>query len=191
MIAIINLLTNIFITGTSIIGCATIINKIGKFCKTIEENNDGYKLAFDTFMMDSIDEMNRCVESINTIGVNVNNITFIVYDIVVGNKKIKKNKDGKLIICSEAKIYSGYKDKIDELKSKVKKYENELKKMKSDKNKNVKKKNKKHDDESDEEDEEESISSDDTLSDIEDELESEHKENNTNKSDDEFTLDSI
>ena len=38
MIAIINLLTNILITGTSIIGCVTIVNKIGKFCKVIEDN---------------------------------------------------------------------------------------------------------------------------------------------------------
>ena len=135
MIAIINLLTNIFITGTSIIGCATIINKVGKFCKIIEETNeDGFKIAFDNIMMESIDDMNKCVESISTIASNMNNIIFIVYDISVGNKVIKKNKDGKLVIYSKTKIYSGYKDKIDELKSRVKQYEDELKKFKDNKN---------------------------------------------------------
>jgi hypothetical protein len=131
MIAIINLLTNIFITGTSIIGCATIINRIGNFCKIIEQNQeDGFKKAFDNVMIESIDDMNKCVESISAISSNVNNIMFILYDIVVGNKIIKKNKDGKIIVCGKAKIYSGFKDKIDELKNKVKKYETELKKIK-------------------------------------------------------------
>jgi hypothetical protein len=131
MIAIINLLTNIFITGTSIIGCATIINKVGKFFKIIEENkDDGFKLAFDNVMMESIDDMNKCVESMSTIASNINHIIFIFYDISVGNKFIRKNKDGKIIICGKTKIHSGYKDKIDELKNRVKKYEEELKKIK-------------------------------------------------------------
>lgn len=136
MIAIFNLLTNIFITGTSIIGCVTIINKIGNFCKTIEENqDDGFKKAFDNIMMESIDDMNKCVESSSAIASNINNMVFILYDIVSGNKIIKKNKDGKIIVCGKEKIYSGFKDKIDELKNKVKLYENELKKIKKDKNK--------------------------------------------------------
>lgn len=136
MIAIINLLTNILITGTSIIGTITVINKIGKFCKTVEESKeDGYKIGFDNFMMESIDDMNKCVESVSTITSNVNNILFIIYDILIGNKFIKKNKEGKIIICGKSKVYSGYKDKIDELSNKVKKYEDELKKYKNSKNK--------------------------------------------------------
>lgn len=140
-------------------------------------------------MMDSIDEMNKCVESINTIGVNINNITFIVYDIMVGNKQIKKNKDGKLVICGKTKIYAGYKDKIDELKTKVKKYENELKKMKGSGIKNKTKRMNKDEDDDNNEDEDSISSDDDTLSDIENELDIKEKEN-SNKSDDEFTLDS-
>jgi hypothetical protein len=141
MIAIINLLTNILITSTSIIGCITIVNKIGKFCKVIEENNeDGFKIAFDTSMMDTIDDMNKCVESIGMIANNVNNIVFIMYDIFIGNKFIKKNKDGKIIIFNKSKVFSGYKDKIDELNNKVKKYQEELNKIKKPK-KNIKKNN--------------------------------------------------
>lgn len=136
MIAIINLLTNILITGTSIIGCVTIINKVGKFCKVIEENNeDGFKIAFDTCMMDTIDDMNKCVESVGMIASNFNNILFITYDIFTGNKFVKKNKDGKIIICNKSKVFSGYKDKIDELNNKVKKYQEELKKIKKPKQK--------------------------------------------------------
>ena len=148
MIAIINLLTNILITGTSIIGCVTIVNKIGKFCKVIEENNeDGFKIAFDTCMMDTIDDMNKCVESVGMIASNFNNILFITYDIFTGNKFVKKNKDGKIIICNKSKVFSGYKDKIDELNNKVKKYQEELKKIKKPK-KNIKKENIVNDDDS-------------------------------------------
>lgn len=81
-------------------------------------------------MIDSIDELNKCVESISIISGNIGKICIIIYDISVGNKFIKKDKNGKIIICNKSKLYSGYKDKIDELKNKVKKYEKELKKIK-------------------------------------------------------------
>jgi hypothetical protein len=178
MIAIINLLTNILITGTSIIGCATILNKVGRFCKIIEENdNDGFKKGFDNFMIESIDEMNKCVESVSTIVININNIFFIVYDILIGNKFIKKNKEGKLIICGKSKFYSGYKDKINELNSKVKKYQDELKKIKKPNNKT-------------QNTEESSISDDKTIisEDLSSESENEIEKNNSESSD--FTLES-
>ena len=35
---------------------------------------------------------------------------------------LQKDKDGKIIICNKSKMVSGYKDKISELSSKVKKY---------------------------------------------------------------------
>lgn len=155
MRAIFSLLSNILITGSSIIGCATIINKLGKFFKTIEDESkgDNFKIAFDNLMMDSIDDMNRCVESISTIASNINNATIIVYDIIIGNKFIKKDKDGKIIICSKSKLYSGYKDKIDELSGKVKKYQEELRKIKKKPNNDIDQKipskNKNNNDESD------------------------------------------
>jgi len=137
MYAIINLLTNTLMTGFAFIGIGTIINKAGKFLKIIEENNnDGFKIGFDTIMLDIMDELNKCVESIGVITTSFNKIFFIVYDITMGNKFIKKNKDGKIVIFNKSKIYSGYKNKIDELSNRVKKYQDELNKIKNKKKTN-------------------------------------------------------
>jgi len=195
MIAIINLLTNILITGTSIIGCVTIVNKIGKFCKVIEENNeDGFKIAFDTCMMDTIDDMNKCVESVGMIASNFNNIVFIMYDIFTGNKFVKKNKDGKIIICNKSKVFSGYKDKIDKLNNKVKKYQEEIKKIKKPK-KIIKKENIVIDDNSSDNSSlpssnESNDSDNDSIEDIANnsESDSESEKSNNKKKDEEFYL---
>ena len=134
MLAIIHLITNSIFTVTSIIGIVTIINKFGILCKVIDENkNDGYKLGFDKLMLDSIDEINRCVDSITFIAVGINKIFVISYDIMIGNKFIKKDKDGKIIICTKTKLDSSYKTKINELNSRVKKYQDELNKIKKNK----------------------------------------------------------
>ncbi len=129
--AILSLISNTFVTSLACVGLATVVNKVGKFFKIINEHkNDGFKAGFDTIMIDSIDELNRCIESISIISENIGKICIIMYDISVGNKFIKKDKNGKIIICNKSKLYSGYKDKIDELKNKVKQYENELKNIK-------------------------------------------------------------
>ena len=139
MIAIIHLLVNSFMIGTSCIGVITIINKVGKLCKFIDENRkDGFKIGFDALMLDSVDEINKCVESVGSITHNLNKILFILYDISVGNKCIKKDKDGKIIILNKSKIFDGYKNKIDELSNRVKKYQEELNKIKCDKKNNSK-----------------------------------------------------
>lgn len=172
MSAIFNLLGNILMTGTSIIGIATIINKVGKFCKIVDENKkDGFKIGFDTIMLESINDINNCVESISTISNNSTKIFFILYDITVGNKYVKKDKDGKIIICSKLKVYSGFKDKIEELNSKVKKYQDELTKLK--KNKKTKNDEEKDDndknensDESCDESDKSSIKNENTYSDV-------------------------
>ena len=135
-------------TGFAFIGIGTSINKIGKFFKVIDENKEnGFKTGFDVIMLDSIEEMNRCIESISIITNNCNKIFFVIYDISMGNKYIKKDKEGKIIICNKSKIFSGYKDKIEELNGKVKKYQQELNKIKKKKdnnlsNENLKKSNK-------------------------------------------------
>lgn len=134
MIAIIHLLANSLMIGTSCIGIVTIINKIGKLCKIIDENkNDGFKLGFDSLMLDSVDEINKCVESIGSITNNINKIFFIIYDITTGSKFIKKDKDGKIIICNKSNVLSSFKNKINELNNKVKKYQDELSKIKKGK----------------------------------------------------------
>lgn len=134
MLAIIHLITNSIFTVTSIIGIVTIINKFGVLCKVIDENKkDGYKIGFDKLMLDSIDEINRCVDSVTFIAVGANKIFVISYDIITGNKFIKKDKDGKIIICTKSKLDSSYKTKINELNSRVKKYQDELHKIKKNK----------------------------------------------------------
>lgn len=133
--AILSLITNSFISGLAFVGAGTLINKLGKFFKIIEgSSEDGYRIAFDTIMVESIDELNSCVESTGRITTNFHKIFFILYDISTGNKFVKKNKDGKLVICTKSKIYNGYKDKIEELNDRVKKYQDELNNMKNKKN---------------------------------------------------------
>lgn len=134
MLAIFNLLTNIITTSLTCIGIATVLNKTGKFFKIIEENKeDGFKKGFDTIVLESIEEINRCVESISLIINNSNKMAFIIYDITVGNKIIKKDSNGKIVICSKSKAYSNFKEKINELSTKVKKYKDELLKIKKEK----------------------------------------------------------
>jgi hypothetical protein len=204
MSAIFNLLANILMTGTSIIGVATIINKIGKFCKIVDENKkDGFKIGFDTIMLESINDINNCVESISTISNNSSKIICILYDISVGNKYVKKDKDGKIIICSKLKVYSGFKDKIEELNSKVKKYQDELTKLK--KNKKTKNDGEKDDEEKDDEDsddssdesEELSIKNENTYSDVSSDSDEESDSDNNQRknskkkeNNDEFYLES-
>ena len=211
MSAIFNLLANILMTGTSIIGVATIINKVGKFCKIVDENKkDGFKIGFDTIMLESINDINNCVESISTISNNSSKILCILYDISVGNKYVKKDKDGKIIICSKLKVYSGFKDKIEELNSKVKKYQDELTKLKKNKKKTHEEKDdndkeNKNDDGDDEEtddySEESSVKNDNTYSDVSSDSSSDEdsdaepsknkkKNNNVKKNNDEFYLES-
>ena len=55
-----------------------------------------YKKGFDVIMVDSIDEINRCVESAGIISNTCGKIIFTVYDISMGNKVIRKNKEGKI-----------------------------------------------------------------------------------------------
>jgi hypothetical protein len=194
MSAIFNLLANILMTGTSIIGIATIINKAGKFCKILDENKkDGFKIGFDTIMLESINDINNCVEAISTLSNNSTKIACILYDILVGNKYIKKDKDGKIIICSKLKVYSGFKDKIQELNSKVKKYQEELTKLK----KNKKDVNEDKDlSVNDSESEKSSVKEENTYSDVssDDELsedsDNDDKNNKKKNNNDEFYLES-
>jgi len=128
MSAIFSLITNIFMVGCSIVGVVTIINKTGKFLQIIEDNKtNGFNKAFDCIILESIDEVNKSVTSINIITNNIAKLSFILYDISSGNKYIKKDKDGKIIICNNSKVSLEYKEKIEELTNKLKKYEDELK----------------------------------------------------------------
>ena len=153
--AIISLISNTLFSGLAFIGCCTIINKCGKFFKTIEEEKqEGYKKGFDNIMVDSIDEINKSVESIGVISNSLNKIFFMVYDIVTGAKVVRKNKEGKIVISS-------YRNKIDELNNKVKLYQDELNKLKKDTGLKEDDKEEDDDEEEDKEDKEDSDDDDD------------------------------
>jgi hypothetical protein len=184
--AILSLIANSFVSGLAIIGAGTLINKLGKFFKIIEESSeDGYRKGFDAIMVESIDEINNCVESSTRITNNFHKIFFIIYDISIGNKFIKKNKEGKLIICTKSKIYTGYKDKIEELNDKVKKYQDELNKMKHKKNIDISI-NKKDNKEDTEDNQDEENDSDDSseLSDTDTSTDNREKSEKSNKNND-------
>jgi hypothetical protein len=186
--AILSLIANSFISGLAVIGAGTLINKLGKFFKIIEESSeDGYRKGFDAIMVESIDEINNCVESSTRITNNFHKIFFIIYDISIGNKFIKKNKEGKLIICTKSKIYSGYKDKIEELNDRVKKYQDELNKMKHKKNIDISinKKDKENKEDNDDNDEEENDSDNSSeLSDTDTSTDNREKSDKSDKNND-------
>jgi len=186
--AIFSLLVNAFVSGLAVIGGCTVINKLGKFFIVIEnEKKDGYKKGFDNVMAESIDEINKCVESVGIISNNFSKIIFTIYDITTGNKVIRKNKDGKIIIAEKGAIEITYKNKLDILNDKVKKYEEELKKvrennLKTNKNEeNTKQENEKdntatkdnieNDTEDDVEDDAEDYADDDAEDDADDDAE--------------------
>lgn len=129
--SIVNLIFNSLITGFAIIGVGTVVNKAGDFFKILEnEKQDAYKKAFDSVMVDSIGDLNKSVDSVQSISRNFYKILFIVIEILNGSKYIKKKKDGKIIICDKSKVSGSYKEKIEELKNKVNKYREELIKVK-------------------------------------------------------------
>ena len=183
---IFSLLTNIFFSGLAVIGGCTVINKFGKFFMVIEnEKKDGYKKGFDVIMVDSIDEINRCVESAGIISNTCGKIIITVYDISMGNKVIRKNKEGKIVITEKTAVVNNYKNKLDVLNNKVKHYEEELKKMKSRKEKTEEKDKNREGTTEDEEDAEDAEDTEDAEDNISCNVSDEEVDEN---SDDEFYL---
>jgi hypothetical protein len=127
-----SLLTTTSIFAFSIVGTITIINKAGHFLKTMEEEKkDSYKKAFDKFMIETIEEINFSVDSLKLITKHTFKNSKLFFDLVSGNKCIKKDKDGNIIVSDKSKLTEEYKEKIEHLYTKLKKYENEVKKYKS------------------------------------------------------------
>lgn len=164
---LLSLLSSTSMMALGIIGAITVVNKTGNFIKTMEEEKtDSYKKAFDKFMVQSIDEINFSIDSIGLISKHTIKNSKLLFDIVSGNKSIKKDKDGKIIVSDKSKINEEeYKEKIEHLYNKMKKYQNEIKKIKEV---SEKKNDKKRDDEEEDDDETSDSSSDDEN---EDELE--------------------
>jgi len=116
MYTILNSVTNTVMTGFTFVGIGAVIIKVGKFLKIIEENKEySFKKGFDTIMLESIDDMNTCIESISTITNNFNKVFFIVYDISICNKYIKKDKEDKIIMSDTDKDENNLEVSSDEL----------------------------------------------------------------------------
>jgi hypothetical protein len=132
---LLSLLSTTAILGFGIIGSLTVVNKAGHFLKRMEtEEKDAYKKAFDKLMIETIDEINFSIDSIGIISKHTYKNIKLLFDILYGNKCIKKDKDGKIIISDKSKLNKEYEEKIEHLYTKLKKYQNEVKKYKNSDN---------------------------------------------------------
>jgi len=125
--ATLNLLTNCFITGLTIVGAVTIVNKVGKCFDIIETNDNGIEKAFEYGIKSSLDELNGSLDSIQIIYKNLSKGFILGYELYNGNKIIKKTDEGKILVLQKTDLY---KDQIDELHNKVKRYQEEIEKIK-------------------------------------------------------------
>ena len=172
-----SLMTTTSIFVISGIGLIAVINKAGNFIKNMEEEKkDSYKKAFDKFMIETIEELNNSIDSLKLISKHTLKNGKLLFDLASGNKCIKKDKDGNIIVSEKSKLTEEYKEKIEHLYTKLKKYQNEVKKYKnSDESKETRNKDKdkdKNDKKTEiDDDSDDTISSDDDSESDTDELE--------------------
>ncbi len=126
----IHLIANTIFTGCAIIGALTISNKVGKFLKTYDtEKDEHFKKALDKSMNETIQDIHSCVESVSVITNGITKASSVAIDLCTGNKVLTRKK-GKIIITEQSKAQ---KQQIDELSSKLKKYESEIERLKKKK----------------------------------------------------------
>ncbi len=120
---ILELLYTTLFSGFFLIGFGTVLNKLGDFFKIIEEEEkDNFKKAFDKITNDSINEFNKCFLSTHIIISRFAKLLAISYDLLSGQKVIKKNKDGNIVICDKNTMMEKYESKIEELEGKINKF---------------------------------------------------------------------
>ena len=133
--ALIGLIINSFYTMLLLLGLGAAINKSGKFFKILEtEDKDNFKKAFDNITSDFIEEFNTSFESIHLITSNVSKIVILFWELMIGDKYIKKTDDGKIILTDKSEMFDDYKNKISSLNDKIKKYKEKLKENNEDEN---------------------------------------------------------
>ena len=160
---ILELLYTTLFSGFFLIGFGTILNKLGDFFKIIEEEEkDNFKKAFDKLTNDSISEFNKCFLSTHIVIYRFAKLLSISYDLVTGEKIIKKNKDGNIVICDKSTIMEKYESKIEELESKINKFK-EL--AKNNNNLNLELSDDDEDDDEDDEDDKDDDTEKETLND--------------------------
>jgi hypothetical protein len=126
--ALIGLMINSFYTMLLLLGLGTAINKSGKFFKILEdEEKDNFKKAFDIITSDFIEDFNNSFVSVHLISSNISKIVILFWELIVGDKYIKKTDDGKIIVTDKSEMFDDYKNKINDLNNKIKKYEEKIK----------------------------------------------------------------
>ena len=126
--ALLGLVYSTFSSLFLLLGVGAAINKSGEFFKILEnENEDNFKKAFDKIASDFVEDFNNSFESINLIASNISKIWFLFWELMIGEKFIKKTKDGKIIVDDKNVIFDDYKNKIASLNNKVKNYKQLLK----------------------------------------------------------------
>jgi len=159
---ILELLYTTLFSGFFLIGFGTILNKLGDFFKIIEEEEkDNFKKAFDKLTNDSISEFNKCFLSTHIIISRFAKLVSISYDLITGQKVIKKNKDGNIVICDKNTMMEKYESKIEELESKINKFKELAKNNKNNLNLELSD----EDDEEDDEDADDENTEKETLND--------------------------
>jgi hypothetical protein len=132
--AIFDIVSNSFFSTLAVVGASTIIYKIGNFLKTLEdEPEDSYRKAFDKTMVNSMEEINFCFDSVKRIAGTTSKATSIISEIALGSKIVQKDKSGKIIITDKSKLQSQYENTISELHSKLEKYKHKLERKKKQK----------------------------------------------------------
>ena len=96
MYAVLGLLNSTLYSALVLLGFGTGINKLGKFFKVMEDaEGDNFKKAFDSSMSDISDEFNNSFLAINLITSNSFKLLNLSYSLLMGDKYIKKSKDGR------------------------------------------------------------------------------------------------
>lgn len=135
--ALIGLMINSFYTMLLLLGLGTAINKSGKFFKILEdEEKDNFKKAFDIITSDFIEDFNNSFVSVHLISSNISKIVILFWELIVGDKYIKKTDDGKIIVTDKSEMFDDYKNKINDLNNKIKKYEEKIKEKMKENNDN-------------------------------------------------------
>ena len=130
MFAVLQLLSSTFYSGLVILGFGTVINKLGRFFIIMEkEDTDNFKKAFDASMSDITEEFNNSFVAINLITSNSLKLLNLSYNLMMGEKYIKKSKDGKIIICDKNKMVGEYESKINSLNNKINKFREKMNEM--------------------------------------------------------------
>ncbi len=139
-----HLILHTLYTGCAVIGAITISNKIGKFIKQYDnEKEDNFKKAFDKSMGETINDIHSCVESVSVITNGVTRASSVAIDLCTGSKVLTRKK-GQFVIVEQSKAQ---KQQIDELSSKLKKYESEIEKLRRNRREKGGKKKSHEDDE--------------------------------------------